>query len=415
MTVSNDYILLPFFNRLRKSAGMELDMTQYFLFLELFMQGYGKDKPALKTLCKTLWLTQAKFRDSFEQWFDEAYKEMEMQWLPATIGATEKEVTKEEPKLPSDTIGSDQKEEKKQEDNLLKPDVPPAETPQISDKPDQDGPDDQMENRQVTSDLTEIMLNFDERGGKAGLSGKKQGGKLSEKDTAFIFSDEKHLPIPPRRWGHALQKLRMTHRFRTGHQLDIAAMVGQLGRERFLTQIDYERVGASSQNVLLLTDHEGSMSAFEAWGDFLYDSLAEHPGIEQIKRYYFHDHPVAAKDRYGADSFKLFNNPSHTASTMAGQLFSKANEKSTWLIIFGDAGVYEAGLDAESLQHWWQFLEIARRHVAAITWFNPLHMRRWEGTLAGYLSFLVKMLPFDPDGAKKSIKLANNANRNRTS
>ena len=77
-----EFILLPFFNRLRKSTGMELDMTQYYLFLELFMKGHARDKDSLLTLCKTLWLTQAKFRDSFERWFEEAYQGLNDCWLP---------------------------------------------------------------------------------------------------------------------------------------------------------------------------------------------------------------------------------------------------------------------------------------------------------------------------------------------
>ncbi len=405
MTSATDSILLTFFNRLRKSAGMELDMTQYHLFLELFMKGYGRDYDSLLNLCKTLWLTQARYKDSFKTWFDEAWGDLNKHWLPEAVSLPENERPEVEPKPIPDksaeredgekpTTDATQVETEKTKDNLLEPEKPK---------------EDVTEKKEPSMNLMDVMLNFDEGGSKSAPSGKGQNGKPSEKDTAFIFSDEKHLPVQPRRLGHALQKLRMTETFRTGEQLDMPCVVRQFGKERFLHQLDYERVNSSSQNVLLLTDHEGSMSAFETWGEFLYRSLGKHPSIERIERYYFHDHPTAV-----GNSFKLFTNPNHTASLPAGQVLAKASDKFTWLIIFSDAGAYEPGLDAETLQYWWRFLEMTQRQVAAITWLNPLPERRWEGNMAGYLSFLVKMVPFHLEGVRQAIKWANNANRNRT-
>lgn len=401
-----DFILLPFFHRLRKSSGMELDMTQYYLFLDLFMKGYGKDKASLLTLCKTLWLSQAKFRNTFDLWFDEAFKEINGQWLPETITPSlEEEIKQEDRPVEEQSISQPESVEKPKES--IKPVEKEKEPGNIEAEV--------AEIKEFGQNLLDIVLNFEEGIGKRAPVDKKLDGRPSEKDTVFIFSDEKHLPVMSRRLGHALQKLRMTETLLMSDQLDISAIVRQFGKERSITRLDKKEVSSSNQNVLLLTDHEGSMSAFEAWGDFLFRSLEEHVAIDHINRFYFHNHPNVTKNNFGADTFKLFSNTNHTASMLAEQVFSKANGKSTWLIIFSDAGAYEKGIDSETLQYWGQFLEIARRQVAAITWINPLPKHRWNGNMAGYLSFLVKMIPFNLEGMKQAIKWANHANRNRTS
>lgn len=405
MNPSSDFILLSFFHRLRKSAGMELDMTQYYLFLELFMKGYARDKAALLTLCKTLWLTQAKFRENFETWFEEAFKEMNDRLLPEMPIPSAKEKKPPPPKMENDA-GYDEKEVATEDPDNVQKNKPPTSETRKDEKTEQAG---------TSADLLDVMLNFEEGTDKTAPLGKKTRNKASEKDTEFIFSDEKHLPVMPRRLGLAMQRLRLASTFRPGDQLDLPAVVRQIGKEGFITRLDYRQVSGRCQDVLFLTDHEGSMSAFETWGDFLYHSFSRHSTIDRLSRYYFHDHPTAVKNNFGTDTFKLFSNTSHTTSVLAEQVLTKASDKSTWLVIFSDAGAYEPAPDSETLKHWLRFLKMAQQQVAAVTWINPLPQRRWESSMADYLSFFVKMVPFDLEGMRQAIKCANNANRNRTS
>ena len=399
-----DFILLPFFNRLRQSAGMALDMTQYHLFLELFMKGYAKDEAGLLLLCKTLWLSKLEYETTFTAWFWEAIAELKGHWLPEiasqdttqSIGAQMAPVKPKVVDAPPTPKSTPQERGETQKTPAL-----------TSEKPDSETSD----TEKPTLDLMEVVLNFEEGSGQSSAR-RTANEQPSEKDTVFLFSDEKHFPITPRRLGHALQKLRMNWHYRDNDALDVATLSQQLGKARFVTDLAYLKEGFSNQKVLLLTDHAGPMNAFEPWGDFLFRTLSESPAIRQVERYYFHRYPSAATHASDTETFKLFANANHTASFSLAKILAKAGDD-TWFIVFSDGGIYPSDNNDEALQHWWRFLALVRPKISAITWFNPFPAHRWKGTAAEYLSFLVKMAPFNPEGLKQGIKWANHAHRNR--
>lgn len=412
------FILLPFFNRLRESAGMELDMNQYFLFLELFMQGHAKDEPALLNLCKTLWLTKLEYKDIFEHWFKEAVKDLREQWLPSAG-------IESEPEIEANRNQDDQKGKQEEKDEATEPKE--AEKDEVT-KPRED-PKAQEPNRGNESNkepiiegekpepslkLTDILLNFEEGKGKAASLGKKTPHAVSEKNSSFIFSDDKHLPITRRRMGHLLQKLLMNQSYRPGDQLDVAAMVETFGKFRYVDALYYKLQRVSEQKVILLSDHQGSMAAFESWGDYLFRVLTDHPAIKSVERYYFHDFPSAVDDNTGLKTLKFYTNPEHTSAYTLEKILGN-QPVPIWLVIFSDAGAYQTTLDHESLQQWMDFFEVTAKRGVTVSWFNPLPKRRWAGSLANYLSLMVKMEAFNPEGTRSAIKWANHANRNRKS
>ena len=389
---------LRFFHRLRELAGLELDMNQYFLFLELFMLGHGIDRSSLETLCKTLWLTKTKYRDTFEKWFDEAYRELRRQWLPDTLSKS-----KEERRLSESQNLLDENGEKK----ILPPDSNQLEfkIPKLK-KIDEERPG----KNEIISGMTEILLNFEEGKGISNLASRQVEKNISEKRSVYIFSPEKILPVNSRQLKHALHRLSLSQKHIISNRLDIKGIVKQISKEQLLSDIIYEQVVGGNQNVVLLTDHLGSMAAFEHWGNFLYQSLKQCQNIAHIDRYYFHDYPSINRNSYDGETFKLYFDVGHTVSRSVEKVFHNLNNKVTWLIIFSDAGAYESILDSECLSNWMIFLELIRKKVKAVTWINPLPEQRWEGTMGDSLSFLVPMVPFNIEGIKKAIKLASNAN-----
>ncbi|MDX2070067.1 MAG: hypothetical protein SFV55_16690 [Haliscomenobacter sp.] len=401
------FILLPFFNRLRESAGMELDMNQYFLFLELFMQGHAKDEPALLNLCKTLWLTKLEYKDIFEHWFKEAVKDLREQWLPSAG-------IESDPEIEANINKADQKGKQEETDAAAeRKEEQKAQGPNRDNEPSNE-PITGGEKSEPSLNLTDVLLNFEEGKGKAATAGKKTPKEVSEKNSTFIFSDDKHLPIAPRRMGHLLQKLLMNQSYRPGNQLDVAAMVETFGKFRYVDTLYYKLQRVSEQKVILLSDHQGSMAAFESWGDYLFRIFTDHPAIKSVERYYFHDFPSAVEDEAGFKSLKFYTNPEHTsAHTLEKILGNQAVP--IWLVIFSDAGAYQTTLDHESLQQWMDFFDAIAKRGVTISWFNPLPKRRWAGSLANYLSLMVKMEAFNPEGTRSAIKWANHANRNRKS
>ncbi|WP_421800007.1 hypothetical protein [Haliscomenobacter sp.] len=401
------FILLPFFNRLRESAGMELDMNQYFLFLELFIKGHAKDEPALLNLCKTLWLTKLEYKDIFEHWFKEAVKDLREQWLPSAG-------IESEPENEANTNKDDQKGKQGEKDEATKPrEDQKAQEPNRGKEPSKK-PITEGEKPEPSLSLTDILLNFEEGKGKAATRGKKTPQEISEKNSTFIFSDDKHLPIAPRRMGHLLQKLQMNQSYRPGDQLDVAAMVDTFGKFRYVDTLHYKLQRVSEQKVILLSDHQGSMAAFESWGDYLFRVFTDHPAIKSVERYFFHDFPSAVEDDNGSKTLKFYTNPEHTSAFTLERILGN-QAAPIWLVIFSDAGVYQPTLDHESLQHWMDFFDAIAKRGVTVSWFNPLPKRRWAGSLANYLSLMVKMEAFNPEGTRSAIKWANHANRNRKS
>lgn len=397
----SDFVFRPLFDQLRQLEGVELDLEQYHLFIELFMKGYAQNDHGLLLLCKTLWLTKREHEQRFTALFEEHLNNLEDLWR-LNMGTTKQTDTPSPASIESD------------KGSLL----PSQQPPPPEKKPAQDGggvkeTPSASKSQPSVLDLTEIVLNFEEGNSDATNIGLDTAERGTEKGTTFIFSDEKHLPITYRRMGHTLQKLRMNWQYRNSEALDLAEITRQIGRTKTINELLFQREGFSHQKVILLTDHEGPMCAFEYWGDFLHQSLLDAPNISNVARYYFHRYPGLDQQSDGKETFKFFTNPSHTASLPLDKLLARADQN-TWLIIFSQAGIYRSEANNETLQYWWLCLSTIQRHIPAITWLNPLPTERWKGTIAASLELIVKMVPFDPAGLSKAVKWANNANRNRT-
>lgn len=378
---------LSFFNRLRKLAGVDLDMVQYHLFIELFLKGHAKDKASLLHLCETLWLTQSRYRSLFQQWFEEAYTELEAQWLSSTPNTPKRQPLP----LPQSPIQSAEKAAETKEQ---------TETKTGNETSDSD-------TMERTSPLHELTLQVEEKPGKMGYPQSTILPKLSEK--AFIYTDTKNQPIPRRRLGRLIQRLRLSQVKVATDRLDIPAMVRQLSEENVLHQLIYEQRYKNHQEVILLMDHLGTMSTFQAWGDQLYEALREEIGINSVRRYYFHQYPNKVRHSPNKHFYFFFSNPHQTQAQSFHRILAQCQTKSTLLIIFSDGGIYETDERSPRLRVWASVLSIARREVKEVVWFNPFPAYRWEDRVPEDLSYLVRMFPYDQVGLTQAINQANHA------
>lgn len=380
-----------FFDRLRKSAGIQLDLTQYYLFLELFIKGHVKSKEALRNLCKALWLMERRYEAAFDVLFDEAFD----QELPlidseafdqSDIGQTHAY------KSPEQSVGGD--------------DFTPSLLPQKDPKPERHR--EELPEDPPTSNLLEVFLNFEEATNQGVSVKSPKSEHYSVKRSDYTYSDDKHLPISPRRAQRLLTKLRLTQMTLAGSELDIQGLVNQRAQEKFIHKILYTQQSVSVQNVILLADHLRNMTAFETWEGFLYDLLSSAPNIETIQRFYFYSFPIIDEEK---QEFIFFKNKNHTTPQNFGQLLNKINRKSTLVLIFSDAGTYHSAIDFEYVQKWKLFLDVLESKKILTLWLNPLPRHRWEqsSNTASLMSQLVKMFPFDQNGFAEAIKHANYA------
>ncbi len=389
-----------FFDRLRKSAGIQLDLTQYYLFLELFIQGHVTSKETLRNtvpkeilrnLCKTLWLMERRYEAAFDALFDEAFD----QELPRI------DIERIDEPNPDHTHGYKPSEPSIEGKDSTETSLPPKDLKpeRHKEKPPEEPP---------TSNLLEVFLNFEEATNQGVSVKSSKSEDYSVKRSDYTYSDDKHLPISPRRAQRLLTKLRLTQLTIAGSELDIQGLVNQRAQEKFIHKILYTQESVSVQNVILLADHLRNMTAFENWESFLHDLLSSAPNIETIQRFYFYSFPVIDEEK---QEFIFFKNKNHTTPQNFGHLLNKINRKSTLVLIFSDAGTYHSTIDFEYVQKWKLFLDVLESKKILTLWLNPLPRDRWEkfSNTASLMSQLVKMFPFDQNGFAEAIKHANYA------
>ncbi|MEO1419292.1 MAG: hypothetical protein AAFW00_28825 [Bacteroidota bacterium] len=377
--------------------------------MELFLRGYAKDEKELLNLCKTLWLPRKKQKKKFELWFQQAFAEAEFHWLDIQV-----ELLEEDEKKGSNSSTTSEGNSKQNLESELGPSQDKLTQEKAGNDQESSPSSNQLDEKfSRTSDspqMKDIILNFEEEdGNRAKLLPEEERKKYSQK--RYIYNSIKHQPLSNRRLERALQKLCLKQGKAPTQTLNIPLMVEQFARNHYTLQLAFEQKDISTQQVILLTEHKGSMTPFETWGDTLHRAFLDSKGIHTVHRYYFHRFPLIDNQLDNPLKMQLFTNPDHTQTHTVRQLFQKASQDATWLVIYGEGGVNESPSSSEQLKHWEDFLEIAKNHMSAISWINPYPESRWKGTNAKYMSFMVHMHPYNLQGIQSAISLANHANR----
>lgn len=365
-------LLYTFFVNLKK-AGFPVGITEYQLLLELFRKGYAPaDKSHLLRTCRLLWLKAEKDGADFDHIFHIAFGS-----LPEGLVAEEKAREAEKPPEPKEGLpeaGSTVEDKKETE---KKPPQQEQDKPPEMPKPLPPNPDDEVSRLRIQLQMGE---------------GLKKGEEL-EKEARRDFSLQRdYLPVTQREMTAVWRRLRNTYMPVFLDELDVDATVQEVCQTGFFTKPSF-RHARQHNRLIILTDCQGSMIAFEALASRVVETARRMARRRRVERYYFHDVPGET----------VFKEAAFFEGQELYQLFSEANTPFDALLIFGDAGAARGQRDNARIAKTADFLAKMKMMVRNIVWINPMPRHRWQGTPAALIARFVPMYSVDRKEIKQAI------------
>ena len=390
-----------FFLRLKKDAGIELDIRQYEAFLSCWLTEEKMSKAELLYLCETTWLTRKEFRGTFERLFEEYYALFERT-------SAEKKQEKSSEGANSDDLEKIPDREKKKESPTPSssgstPTDSGGKQPPVDLGEKQDGPTPEAKQPgENTKNWPEVSLTI-----KDTSNGKGSGSDSTSPSpgpSTFIFLSEKALPFPVRKTTQMWRKVATRFTEQPTNRLDIPALIQQRIQDGMVHRLVYETEKVENQQIVWLSDHEGSMNPFAAWEDSLLravtntsPAVAGRLYLPNFDRYFFHDHPMVNDSN---DDFQLFANRSHTEAIDWRAARQKQKwDKHTLVIIYSDGAAAHRKLDFERVKAFYEISRIIRLTTPRLLWINPV--QQTDQTSAQYIAYFVEMVyPDEPAFAR---------------
>lgn len=380
MKAIHEFFLFDFFQKLKKTS-IELDLKQYTLLLDCLFWVNTSEKTSeqikeqTRRLCKLFWLPkQVKYEVIFNTLFDESWQGIEEYLIKKSIkndGDLEKIN-----ETSSDSINGDKALNTNDTTTTTKPGVSQGTTP----------PSNVINNEltEINKEYQSFAINLDNGSGDSiGQSDKK----IELYSNQFSFSDSKHLPFTQRSVEHGWRKLKgKTNKIPT-QKIDIKANIKYKSEKKYVDKIIFQMDGISSQHVIWLTDHGGSMTPFEQWDEQLFLLLKKIPNKAKIERYYFHDCPLEKEMERGKIDFILFKDKIYTEPKYFSKI-QKGCNKDTIIIIFSDGGAAHKKNDPSRVKTFFSFNKLLTRKTNRIIWFNPVI--DLEGTSASFMTYFIE-------------------------
>lgn len=361
-----DLVLYDFFQKLKKELGMELDMKQYQLLLAHIMANPVRKHNDLLFVCQTLLLTHEKYRNEFNNYFNQAIAN-----LPLFADAFKEKVI-ESPKIaPPSKSGATPIAETENS-----PKAAGAE-PIIEQEPEIKVPETLANN-----DQKEIIINIKNSGGV----GPSLASNKETNDQNFILNEVKYLPFDKRAMEQGWRKLRGKSKYILTDKLDFTALFKRQNEKGGIDQLIYERESIGMQKVIWFSDHGGSMAPFSYWDQELFTIMKNVPNTDHVEHYYFHDYP-SKRVNENLDDFLFFTNRTHTGAKFLSNILRKANKNSVF-IFFSDGGAARKQDDMTRVEIFFDMVNMIKAKSRNVYFINPV---KNLGMSAGkYISFFVK-------------------------
>ncbi|MRG44993.1 hypothetical protein GFS24_07700 [Chitinophaga sp. SYP-B3965] len=372
-SVKSEPFFLDLFQRARHELSLELDYMQYSHFLKCFLLTEVQTEEDLLFLCESLWLPNPQYRTAFRKLFDDALLRFRQNTLEPLRAI--RTVVQNDPVQPATPPTPQQGAQPIQE---VVPKVPPAPPPP---------PSVATTTPPVITEWPEIRLKV--KDSATGFSGYQQEkhDSTSYSNIPFLFSVEKALPFGMRKAAQLWTRLPAPPHITATDTLDVQGLIRQKVNDGVFHELLYETVKSGRQQIVWLTDHQGSMNPFAAWEDSLLDIVKDNKQTESVHRYFFHDFPAQKANK----DFLLFTNAAHTASvTLAKEARKRKWNRQTLIIIFSDGGAAHQKKDDERVKVFFELNETLRCFTNRLLWINPV--RHTDHTTAQVISFFMNMI-----------------------
>jgi uncharacterized protein with von Willebrand factor type A (vWA) domain len=385
-----------FFLRLKQEVGIELDIDQYEDFLTCWLTYETNTKEELRYLCETFFLSRPAFRPAFNRLFDEHFtlfenitiqKDKHQQNADTGVKSAQSTDIPKSEKIPDEG------------ESILPESNSPVNPVDLVDETleKQKSETKFFENKGWKEFNLVIKESSDGKGtdqdNQAGENNTEDANVINEK--SFIFLPEKALPFSIRKTTQTWRKLATHFSQKPTDQVNVKALVRQLIEEGFIHRLEYQTEKTEHQQIVWLSDHEGSMNPFAAWEYSLLRAITNTPPTlpvlphtDTFVRYFFHDYPTPLTEK---NDFQLFINPSHTeAITWTKARLEKKWNKHTLVVVYSDAAAAHRKLDFDRVKIFYDFCTLIRLTTSRLLWINPV--RQTDETSAQYIGYFVEMV-----------------------
>jgi uncharacterized protein len=146
--------------------------------------------------------------------------------------------------------------------------------------------------------------------------------------------------------------------------------------------------------LVMLVDQNGSMMPFHRFTRDLVETARQESRLaqENVQVFYFQNVPVMTVYR---DMYLM--------KPIALQEVLEGCDGDTSVLVVSDAGAARGGRRQERIQGTTRFLRKLRRRTSLIAWLNPMSERRWEGSSAEIVAYLVPMFQMDRAGFADAV------------
>ncbi len=345
-------MLTQLFLRLRR-RGYTLGMAEYRAGLQALQAGYGADEQTFLATIEILWCHNRSQQNQ--------------------IGAEWEEVKKLQPRLVDreDRIPSDRGQFDREDDREYNPPID-------------------------IDDRTEITRD-------SSLIPKSEVATLPILSPLFnpidrddLLSLQSYFPLSRRSMIYGWRFLRRMVADGCLDVLDVPATIQAVSDRGYYLAPVYRRRERNAARLLLLIDQNGSMMPFHRFTrDLIETARLESPlAPENVMVCYFHNVPGA----------HLYGDLYLTEPILTADLLGQC-DRDTSVLIVSDAGAARGYRRQERIQTTTRFLLRLRQHTNLVAWLNPMPSKRWAGSSAEILAYLVSMRQMDRQGFGEAIDI----------
>jgi uncharacterized protein len=182
--------------------------------------------------------------------------------------------------------------------------------------------------------------------------------------------------------------------------LDVAATIQATTDRGYYLAPVYRRRPRNAAKLLLIIDQNGSMMPFHRFTrDLVETAQGESPlAPENVSVFYFFNIPGTY----------LYRDIYLTDPILTSEILEQC-DRDTSVLIVSDAGAARGYHRQERIQGTTRFLLRLRQRTDLVAWLNPLSRKRWTGSSAAILAYLLPMFQIDQQGFNDAIDVIRGA------